>query len=278
MDISINGRAADITLETEKNLGEILAGLEQWLSFSGSRIAGLSINGEWIDEERLEETFGRDLNGIKTLDISVSTWVELAAEAFRELKEYGGLYAAASFDERDGLRKTWEAGAGARFLCEEIPDFYALALRSFSGDGLAPQDLGVLIDERLRELEDPKQEICNAEEVVQAIALRLEDLPLDNQTGKDGRAAETVQLFSRMGEKLFRIFNLFKLRGFPMEGFSIDDLPVQTFLEDFNTALKELTAAYENRDSVLAEDLAEYELAPRLVKFFAALKSQEVPV
>jgi hypothetical protein len=58
-----------------------------------------------------------------------------------------------------------------------------------------------------------------------------------------------------------------------MESLVIDDIPARTFMEEFNAALIELTSAYENRDTVLAGDIAEYELAPRLIKFFAAIKN-----
>jgi len=97
------------------------------------------------------------------------------------------------------------------------------------------------------------------------------------QTGKDRRAAETVQLFSQIGEKLFRVFFIYKSEGLSMETFVIDDLPARVFIEEFNGALRELFLAFESRDTVLAGDIAEYELAPRLLKFFATLKSMTKP-
>jgi hypothetical protein len=119
---------------------------------------------------------------------------------------------------------------------------------------------------------NPREEIGRAENLVSGIAGRLEELPLDIQTGKDGRAAETMQLFSRIGEKLFRLLMILESSGLSLETLSIDTLPAKEFMEDFASALKELNAAYENRDAVLVGDLAEYELAPRLVKLFTALK------
>jgi hypothetical protein len=115
-------------------------------------------------------------------------------------------------------------------------------------------------------------EIENTENAVSDIAGRLEDLPLDIQTGKDGRAAETIQLFTRLGEKLFRLLFALKSSGLSIEGFLVDGGPVKNFMDDFSAALRELTAAYENSDAVLVGDLAEYELAPRLIKLFKALK------
>ncbi|MDR3139677.1 MAG: hypothetical protein LBT95_08410, partial [Treponema sp.] len=111
------------------------------------------------------------------------------------------------------------------------------------------------------------------ETLVSAIAARLEDLPLDIQTGKDERAAETVQLFSHIAEKLFRLLYCLKFDGLSPDALTVESLPIQKFIEEFGTALKELTAAYEAKDAVLVGDLAEYELAPRLVSLYRTLKT-----
>ena len=261
-------------------MGDVLAGLESWLSGSGCRISGVTINGETATSSSLDEAFVRDLQGIETLDIIVSSWTDLALQAYLSLREDCVLYGHSSFDERAAIRSQWEQdgsspSAAARFLKEEAGDFYDLAQRSFRGEGLSSEDLVLLIDERLRELENPQEEILNTETLITGIAQRLEDLPLDIQTGKDSRAAETVQLFSRIGEKLFRLLNLMRLQGLPIENFTVDGMPVRDFIEDFGAALRELTSAYENRDAVLVGDLAEYELAPRLLKFFSGLKGGE---
>jgi hypothetical protein len=158
-------------------------------------------------------------------------------------------------------------------MAVEIPDLHDLACRTLSGEGLAPGEFIAVIEERLREIYDPGQEITASEALVKSIAQRMEELPLDLQTGKDRKAAETIQLFSRMGEKLFRIFFIQKSEGLSLDTFIIDDQNARTFIEEFNAALGELSAAYENRDTVLAGDIAEYELAPRLLKFFIALKN-----
>jgi hypothetical protein len=207
--------------------------------------------------------------------------MDLALQAYISLREDCVLYGHSSFDERAAIRSRWEqdssspASAAARFLKEEARDFYDLVQRSFRGEGLSSEDLALLIDERLRELGNPQEEILNTETLITGIAQRLEDLPLDIQTGKDSRAAETVQLFSRIGEKLFRLLNLMRLQGRSIENFTVDGMPVLDFIEDFGAALRVLTSAYENRDAVLVGDLAEYELAPRLLKFFYGLKGGE---
>jgi hypothetical protein len=52
--------------------------------------------------------------------------------------------------------------------------------------------------------------------------------------------------------------------GFDPAAQKIGDQSFEDFFEDFNTALRELTAGYESGDAILVGDLAEYELAPRL--------------
>jgi hypothetical protein len=65
---------------------------------------------------------------------------------------------------------------------------------------------------------------------------------------------------------------LFKSEGLSPDAFLVDKIPVRTFIDEFDAILKELSAAYENRDTVLVGDLSEYELSPRLLQFFTALK------
>jgi hypothetical protein len=278
MEISINGSPADITLETEKTVGGILSGIDHWLEGTGSRLSGLLIDGRKIDSGGLAEAFGRGLEGIDRLDIMVSSWGELAAEALLTLKEICDAWGTLPFAGREETRKQWEVSAAAAFLAAEITDVYDFARRSLAGEGLSPEDLSLLLTERLLELEDPREEINRAEGLVSAIAGRLEDLPLDIQTGKDARAAETMQLFSRTAEKLFRLLFILKSSGLSPDTLIIDDKNAKEFMIEFNSALKELNAAYENKDAVLVGDLAEYEMAPRFITFFRALKDPAGPV
>jgi len=271
MNIFINEKAADITLDTEKNLGDVLSGIEMWIAPSRNRIKGIKIDGKILGEEELQGSFRIDIKDIKKLDITVASYRELAAEALGRLLETCADYENAAFADRQRISTGWETGAAARFLASDVPDIYALARRTLAGEGFSPAELAFLIDERLREFTDPAGEIGGSSVLAETIAGRLEALSLDMQTGREKRASETVQLFSGMGEKLLRIFFIFESEGLNPEIFAIDGLPVKTFLDEFNAALKELSAAYENKDTVLAGDIAEYELAPRLRKLHAAL-------
>jgi len=272
MDISINNRPADIKLDTEKTLGDVLQGIELWISPSGNRIRAVSVNGSDLGDT-LSESFGREVRDIKKLDIAISSWRELAAEALLSLLKTCEGYENAAFDERSQVAVAWKEGAAARFLASDLPDLYDLAGHTLSGEGFTAKDLCIITEERLREISDPRRELAGSEILVKNVCDRMEELPLDIQTGKDERASESVQLFSRVGEKMFRILFVFKSEGLSLDAFTVGDLSIKIFMEEFNAILIELSAAYENRDTVLVGDLAEYELAPRLKNFFMALKN-----
>ncbi|MDR3167485.1 MAG: hypothetical protein LBT93_06030 [Treponema sp.] len=279
MEITINGNPADIIPEKERTLGELLSGIETWLSGSGHSVSGLQVDGATIGADCLADAFRWELEKIKTIAINTAGRCELLAEALFAAKEILKTYGAASFAEQGRLREYWEESPAGLFLSEEGPDLYEGMVKTLRGEGLPPQKLEGLVDERLRELESPLKELVNMDGVITGIARRLEDLPLDIQTGKDLQAAETVSLFSGITEKLFRLFFLLNQQGIVTEEITVEDLSIQAFIAEFTAALKELLAAYEAKDAVLVGDLAEYELAPRLLKLYSAMRSPaEKPV
>jgi hypothetical protein len=273
MDIRINGKQADITLEGEKTLGELLSALESWLRGSGHRISGLKLNGERVGEDSLDRAFNRDLGTVESLDLETSSWAEHAAQSIASLYGLLAELENAAYQERESLREKWAALPGARFLHSEIPELWAMADRSFAGEGAAPGELRALLEERLRELENPRRELAAAAPLVESLAGRLKDLPLELQTGKDRRASETMGIFSTLAEKLVRLFNLLKIEGLFPENITVEGTPVLDYIGEFDSTLKELIRAYEEGDTVLVGDLAEYELAPRLVQFYAAIRA-----
>jgi hypothetical protein len=273
MDITINGKQADITLEGEKTLGEVLSALEGWLRSSGHRISGLKLNGKTIGEDSLDQAFNRDLETVETLDLETSSWAEHAAQSIVSLYGMLAKLENSAYRERESLRAEWAALPGARFLRSEIPELWAMADKSFAGEGSSPGELKALLEERLRELENPRRELAAAAPLVETLAGRLKDLPLELQTGKDRRAAETMGLFSALAEKLVRLFNLLKIEGHFPEGMTTEGVPILDYIGEFDSTLKDLIRAYEERDTVLVGDLAEYELAPRLLQFYAAIRA-----
>jgi hypothetical protein len=272
MNIRINGKEADIQLETEQTVGDILSGLGQWLANSEYRLSGMAIDGETIHTGSLEASFDRDISSIGTLDILTSSLPELTAESLLNVLRDIADYEVCGFEEKQCHRERWKESPQARLLEEQLPDVFDLTVKTFSGEGLNPAGLRSIIDERLRELRDPAGELEKAEPLISRVCARLEELPLDIQTGKDSRASETIQFFSSVAEKIFRVFKVLQIEGFISEEIKTAGVPSDEYLSKFGAVLKELLAAYEQRDAVLVGDLAEYELAPRLRDLYSALK------
>ncbi|MDR2433105.1 MAG: hypothetical protein LBD47_00865 [Treponema sp.] len=278
MRITINGKEADIRLESEQTVGDVLAGLGQWLANTGHRPSGMAIDGEAVHTGSLEASFDRNVDSIKTLDIFTSSLTELTAESLLNALQDAADYEAGVFEEKQRFREQWEESPQARLLSEQMPELFSETAKTFSGEGLSPAGLRSIIEERLRELRDPAGELERAEPLIAGVCARLEDLPLDIQTGKDARAAETIQLFSGIAEKVFRVYKVLQAGGFagPPPPGAASGVTCAEYVSEFGGVLKELLAAYEQRDTVLVGDLAEYELAPRLRDLYAALKVSAV--
>jgi hypothetical protein len=271
MKIRINGADADIQLETEQNVGDILCGLDSWLTGSGYRLSGLAINGETAGAGSMEACFGRNIDAIETLDITARSIADLYAESLFQILQDIAFYEAAGFGEKSLFIEQWKQSPQAQLIAEQSPELFGWALKTFSGEGFNPQGFRLLVEERLRELQEPAAEMGRAGPLVSEICARLEELSLDIQTGKDAQAAETVRTFSGVAEKVFRIFNILKIEGFPVGEITVENISISAYIAEFSTALRELLAAYEQHDSVLVGDLAEYEMAPRLRGLHAAV-------
>jgi hypothetical protein len=268
MEILINGVKADIVPDTEKTIGQVLAGIESWLagdvsrSRGGLRMSGMEIDGAPIGADSLERAFSREIASIKTLNVIVKSLTELLSAAMLETRHCLSEYESLDFAQKQGYGNLWEAMPAASLIKEHSMALYGEIIKTFSGEGLNVPALSALIDERLREIENPSAELSRIGMLVTEVSGRMEELPLDIQTGKDRRASETVQLFSGLAEKIFRIYYLLEMHGL---------MPNDIKIDEFNAVLKEMLAAYKNNDSVLVGDMAEYELAPRLRELYTTL-------
>jgi hypothetical protein len=270
MDILINGEKADITLETEKTIGDLLMGFNNWLigtrnNSQGNaqfRLSGLVIDGIPTHAQSLKDAFSRQLSTINTIDIQIASVYELLYTALGETLDAVDAWGNTEFSAKQDFLAGWKLCPAAVFLTEQSPDLYDMTVRTFSGESPGAAILSGIINERLRELENPAAELDSMGPIIDDTASRLENLPLDFQTGKDRQASETIQLFTGIMEKMFRMLNLVNT------GTNLSD-----FLSEFNSALKEMLSAYERKDTVVAGDLAEYEMAPRLRSFYSALKA-----
>ena len=270
MEIRINDKKIDVSLEDEKNVGEVLSALEQWLNNSGHRLTAISIDGQLVKVSMIEEIFSREIDTVSKIDLFTDIVAELAASSLidilHEIKEYENL----NFEERANFTDKWKDSAAAAFICSEMADLYTLCISAFSGQ-LNSQTLYSIVEERLREVKDPLGEFEKVEPLMNEICERLVQLPLDIQTGKDMLASQTIQLFSGVTEKIFRLFKQFESQDFFEE--INEKKPLSQQLGEFGKVLRDLLDAYEKNDSVLVGDIAEYETSPKLKELYLVIKN-----
>jgi hypothetical protein len=267
MEIRINGKTADITPESEKTVGEIMASLENWLANSGHRLSGLSIDGKKAEASALEEIFLLEIDSVKILDIHTTTLADLYAVTLLNLLEDIKEFEKLNPDEKNNYFDSWKQRAQALFVSEQMGDLFNFFVNLFMYGTLGAETVYSITEERLREVKQPHKEFSNLKPLLDETCDMLVELPLDIQTGKDAKASQTIQIFSGISEKVLRILRQFDIQGFLTQN-TEGEKQVAKMIEDFGNVVKELLDAYERNDTVLVGDLAEYEAAPRLKELY----------
>jgi len=272
MEIRINDKTLDIKLETENTLGDVLTGLEQWLTTCGHRISELVIDGKLVKSSMIEEIFKQDIKLVQLIEVFTSSIAELAAASILNLLEDIDEYENLDFENKTKFFDKWKESSAALFLNAELRDLYAFCVITFSGGSMDTNTLKTITEEVQREVNDPVDEIIKIEPILKDICEKLIELPLDIQTGKDAKAAGTIQIFTAVTEKIIRLFRQLCIQGFILpDSISSDDVPLNELIIKFSDILKELMEAYEKNDTVLVGDLTEYEASPLLKEIYIAI-------
>jgi len=270
MEIIINGQAADISLENEKNVGEIMAGLEQWLASAGQRLSGLSINNTPVPSSSFEEIFKKDAASVNMLEIKTTSLAELFLESLLNLQADTEEFENLKFNEKQEFLKIWKERPQAMFSLEQMPDIYNIFVNLFSGSDINIKFVSSIIEERLREVKEPVEELINLKPLLDEICKNLVNLALDIQTGKDAQAAKTIQVFSGLSEKILRTVQQLDIQG-ALSQKAEEKEALSGIINEFGKIIKELLEAYERHDTVLVGDMAEYEAAPKLQEFYSVI-------
>lgn len=261
MRVFIDGKPADVKIENEKTVGEVIAALEAWLSGSGIVLSGLSVDGKAVDSDGGAGSAENLMNIEIAKAEEIAVWTTPAAKlTLQALIEAKNIF--------DNGAESWNDSSAASFLREKESALFLQIETALSQN--KKFDFMPVIEEREKELLDGSAEFLSLEYVINDNAAALENFALDLQMGKDRQAAETVRNFAFLTSKLFRLLPILRYGGVKLEELEVDE----NFFNDFNTALNEFFEAYENADTVLAGDLAEYEVSPRLKDFYNALKKQ----
>jgi hypothetical protein len=287
LEIHINDQPLAFSLENERTLGEVLRGLEQWLS--GSEL--ILCEARWAGRDLLaspaEEWSATAPEQVQRLELTVRHASELRLENLRTLKEFLGTArafaeapeagAAAELERSyplflDSLRRHFSeaevgveleglaclgGGSGAGGLCGLGPETRA---RLAAAASALEERIGL----RLAEIDDPRAALAGLAAELEGAAAGISEVSVLLATGRDRQAMETVVRFSELSQRLLRLLGTL---GVPAVG----GREPQEFFAELNRVLQDLLAAFQARDTVLIGDLLEYEVAPRLRQLRAAL-------
>ncbi|MFP4618190.1 MAG: hypothetical protein ACLFMZ_05045 [Spirochaetaceae bacterium] len=283
MEIKINNDPINFTLENEKNLGDIIAGIEKWLGNSGYLVSSIERDGIPVVMDYDGEWKETSLDDIDLLEITILTGPEQYVTNLHTVYQYISILqrsiASGNGDSLNNLREEHQ------FVVENLdallgsPGYGAKlgSLLSASGasDGeLKPQvqqlltfckNLSIILTGRIKEATEPFEELKNAAKGLSELVPQLMEVPVLLQTGKDKTAMGYVIEFTEYSDKLIRINHILKEQGIlDISGIIVDGRRFDEFFRDFNDILRELLEAFDSQDSVLIGDLLEYEIAPRV--------------
>lgn len=195
MEFYINNEKADMTLEDEKTLGEVLSSFKNFLDKNKMVMSGISVDGKSINRSELIEEGKKSLSNMHEIKFEVLP-VELI---FSELK--------------------------------------------------------------------------NAIETLDTFEKSFESIPLLLQSGKKKEALTVVVNFSNNIQYFLNAYAHVSLID-DLSTVTVDGEPVNEFFISFNGILSDFASAMESEDIVGVQDLAEYEIAPRMKSVVTAMREK----
>ncbi len=286
MTLSLNGSELDITLENETTVGQVLEAVDRWLEEKRESLGQVILDGVNIPADQLEAACSRELTEQTCLELRSSSWSKLFRAALSAADDFLSQFSRLSGTPEE-RRSLWLSLPASSFLRFREPALAALIEKALepapssytdgASAGMSQTDqeaLRSVLARRIAEIDDPQAAAAKLPAALLSMADRLEQLPLELQTGKDRLVASTLKDFADLAAELLRLRQLSRDQGIDWDARDSEHRSVPETLEELNDTLRELISAYENDDVVLVGDLAEYEVAPRL-RALANLISQD---
>ena len=294
MRVFIDDHPLDITLEHEKTLSEVLAGVNEFLTANGMILTALTVDNDTLELDSLSDWGSRPIAGVNEIRLATQPQWELILthlhlvggflHAWRTALSCDDRPAVAHLaDDQTDLARHLEEHVGLIFT--DLPDGAFNSLFSVTGDPalmadppsgrkavLAEMDqLIPLIEQRIAEIQSPERVVATVAGLVTSLIPQVQEVSILLQTGKDSDAMSLVVRFTELTEKLFRTLpHLARVHeGFRERYLDGQRLPALTI--DLNERLHELVEAFGAQDSVLIGDLLEYEIVPRIEELIAVL-------
>jgi hypothetical protein len=283
MRLTINGETVDYTLEQEKTLGDVVGGVRRWLAAEGFLITGLRDGQSDLLPLPVDSWTGRDIAGVERLEILAAHTGDMRIEHWKTVRswlgalldELAGTGTGSLPELLDDLPGTLEGLAANPFLppgSDAAERFAAAwtgqepaAVRAWPPERVAAavavtRELADAVEQRLSEATRPSEALDGYRARLTETMTRLTEVSLLLQTGRDREAMEIVVGFTDTVQSLMGLL--------PFLG---PDRERARLFAELTPPLRDLIAAFTNRDSVLIGDLLEYEVAPRLERLLPTL-------
>lgn len=288
MKILVNDEAIEFTLQGEKELGEIVPSIREWLRRSDHAIAGMSVDGKELNLDNGEEWTSLTIESIDTLSVQATSVTQEQLDGIETAMEFL-LLLRRIIEARDGERLS-EALTEYDYLREVLPLFLSsrrtegeqmrdyfdeLLQRTGARNGEVPSNeelraelqrgldsLVSLLEARARELLQPAEEYLSVARAVAGALDSIEEVPVLLQTGEGADAMRRLAGFTGLVERLVRLY--------PLWSEASEREPEEDHFQELNEVLGELIQALGAEDTVLVGDLVEYEVVPKVEAFLGS--------
>jgi hypothetical protein len=296
--LTINNEDVSYSLEHERTLGEVVAGIREWLAAGGFVITAMDADKRDLLRSPADAWGKASVKDILTLTVAaahtgdmkiahwqtVETWLDMLAEEIGRLPAPGSAGDAADeplADLLQGLPQTLEgfranpflppgSDAGTRFAAAfdgaTLPGIRAWPPGRRKEAVELVRELRGLVHARLEDSRNPEASLARCVTQLRGCMGELAEVSVLLQTGRDKPAMEIVIRFADVVQSLMDLLP-----------FLPPDTDRARILVELTPILRDLVAAFGSRDSVLIGDLLEYEVAPRMQKIVPLLEKAVVP-
>jgi len=294
MEITLNSKPFDVTIENEKNLGELFIGISEWLNKSGYEISELIQDGEKLHlyNDKWQTNLLKSINNLDIITIPESTRYIIDLQT---IYQSISLLLNALIKENKPLiddlisEFPYITDALDIFLTkkdiillgkEKLTNLISNYIKNRENDSNIKilvvehlEKLSKVLKTRIKEVTSPYSELQETTKELKDLIPVISDVALMLQTGNDKKAMDSVLMFINLSEKLIRIFPFLVELGYTdIRKQSIENKNFNDFYKDLNDILSELVEAFDINDSILIGDLLEYEIVPKIDKLFEYIK------
>lgn len=301
MDIYLNGQRLDYDLETERTLGEVSAGVQAWLAGGDLCVSGLTVDGRPLPPGAAESDWGRiSVETVLRLDIAVTPISVSRLSALRATAEYLEVFIKALEGRDERLLGDLSSGYPAmvesvrtlispqpgeplyerllvldRHLAGNTPEGITAWPAGTAQEALdAAGGISAVVAEKIREWDDPRGALAGVRGSLERAIRDATDVSVLLQTGREREAMARVVTFTQLAQSLLAIVQrILDGSGLPIP--LVGEQTLEIYGADLNRVLKELLEAIDAHDTVLIGDLLEYEVAPRILRLTAAVRTLE---